>query len=60
MARSKVNSRSENDIAHLHPVTNVPTNYQLPTPYGFRDIAGQDFQTQGHYGKVKGQIKVRP
>ena len=21
---------------------------------------GQDFQTQGHYGKVKGQIKVRP
>ena len=21
---------------------------------------GQDFQTQGHYGKVKGQIKVTP
>ena len=23
-------------------------------------LAGQDFQTQGHYGKVKGQIKVIP
>ena len=91
------------------PLTNVPAKYQLPTPYGFRDIAqtrfcrsrslrqgqrsnqgqtmtlhtytplpvslpsinflhltvseiypGQDFYTQGHYGKVKGQIKVRP
>ena len=21
------------------PSTNVPTKYQLPTPYGFRDIA---------------------
>ena len=25
--------------AHLQPLTNVPTKYQLPTPYGFRDIA---------------------
>ena len=102
MARSKVKLRSHHDIAHLHPLTNVPTKYQLPTPYGFRDIARtrfyrsrslrqgqrsnqchtmtlytytskpmslpsinflhltvseiwsrQDFQTQGHYGKVK-------
>ena len=100
---------SYHDVAHLHPLPNVPTKYQLPTPYGFRDIAqtrfyrsrslrqdqrsksrshhdvahlhpltnvptsinflhltvseiwpGQDFQTQGHYGKVKGQIKVTP
>ena len=28
-----VNSRSHHDIAHLHPLTNVPTKYQLPTPY---------------------------
>ena len=148
--RSNVKSRSNHDVAHLQPLINVPTNYQLPTPYDFRDIArtrfykssslqqgqrsnqghtttlhtynpqsptkyqlptsdgfrdisrmrfyrarsqlqghattlhiynpspmslpsinflhltvseiqpGQDFQTQGHYGKVKGQIKVTP
>ena len=53
MARSKVKSRSHDDVAHLHLLTNVPTKYQLPTPDDFRDIAGQDFQTQGHCGKVK-------
>ena len=32
------------------PYTNVPTMYQLPTPYGFQDIyLGQDFTGQGHY-----------
>ena len=58
-ARSKVKSRSDHDVAHLHPLTNVNTKYQLPTPYGFRDIAWTIFSTQGHYSKVKGQIKVR-
>ena len=43
MARSKVESRSDHDIAHLHPLTNVPTKYQLPTPYGFRDTAWTRF-----------------
>ena len=38
-ARSKIKSKSHHDIAHLQPQTNVPTKYQLPTPYGFRDIA---------------------
>ena len=33
------NSRSHHDAAHLQPLTNVPTKHQLPTPYGFRDIA---------------------
>ena len=32
-------SKSDHDVAHLHPLTNVPTKYQLPAPYGFRDIA---------------------
>ena len=32
----KVKSRSHHDVAHLQPLTNVPTKYQLPTPYGFR------------------------
>ena len=31
----KVKSRSHHDNAHLHPLTNVPTKYQLPTPYSF-------------------------
>ena len=43
MARSKVKSRSDHDVAQLHPLTNVPTKYQLPTPYGFRDIAPTRF-----------------
>ena len=29
----------DHDTAHLHPLTNVPSKYQLPTPHGFRDIA---------------------
>ena len=40
---SKVKSRSDHDVAHLHPLTNVPTKYQLPTPYGFRDIARTNY-----------------
>ena len=39
----KVKSRSHHDVAHLHPLTNVPTKYQLPTPYSFRDIAQTRF-----------------
>ena len=35
MKRSKVKLRSHHDFAHLHPLTDVPTKYQLPTPYGF-------------------------
>ena len=60
MARSKVKSRSHHDVAHLQPLTNVSTKYQLTTPYGFHDIARQDFTGQGHYSKVKGQIKIPP
>ena len=43
MARSKVKSRSDHGVAQLHPLTNVPTKYQLPTPYSFRDIARARF-----------------
>ena len=39
----KVKSRSHYDAAHLQPQTNVPTKHQLPTPYGFRDIARTRF-----------------
>ena len=55
MARSKVKSRSHHDIAYLHPLTNVPAKYQLPTPYSFRDIA----QTRFLNSRLQqGQIKV--
>ena len=40
---AKVKSTSDHDVAQLHPLTNVPTKYQLPTPYGFRDIARTRF-----------------
>ena len=52
-------ARSNHDTAHLHPLTNVPTKYQLPTPHGFQDIARTRFIGQGHNSRVKGQIKVR-
>ena len=38
-ARSKVKSRSHYDVAHVHLLTNVPTEYLLLTPYTFRDMA---------------------
>ena len=41
--RSKVKSRSDHDTAHLYPLTNVPTKYQLPTPYGFWDTARTNY-----------------
>ena len=34
--KSKVKSKSHHDVAHLQPPNNVPTKYQLPTPYGCR------------------------
>ena len=54
----KVKSRSHHGVAHLHPLTNVPTKYQLPTPYGFRDIAQTRFSNSRSL--PQGQIKVRP
>ena len=56
--KAKVKSRSHHDAAHLHPLTNVPTKYQLPTPYGFRDIARTRFYRSRSL--QQGQIKVRP
>ena len=36
----KVKSRLHHKVAHLQPLTNVPTKFQLPTPHYFQDIAG--------------------
>ena len=54
----KVKSRSDHDVAHLQPLTNVPAKYQLPTPYGFRDIARTRFSNSRSLRQ--GQIKVGP
>ena len=43
MTRLKVKSKSHHDIAHLQPLTNATIKYQLPIPYGFRDIAQTRF-----------------
>ena len=59
ITRSKVkNTRSHHDVAHLQPQSNVPTNYQLPTPYGCQDIA----RTRHYRSRSlqQGQIKVTP
>ena len=29
---------SHYEVLHLHTLAKVPTQYQLPTPYGFQDI----------------------
>ena len=57
-ARSKVKSRSHHDVLHLHTLANVPTQYQLPTPYSFRDIARTRFFRSRSLRQ--GQIKVTP
>ena len=36
---SKVKSRLPHDVAPLQPPTNVPTKYELLTPYSFQDTA---------------------
>ena len=42
-SKVKGQSVSHHDMGHLKPSTNVPTKYQLPTPYGFQDIAQTRF-----------------
>ena len=42
-ARSKVKSRSNYDETQLHFLANVPPKYELPIPYGFRDMARTRF-----------------
>ena len=46
MARSKVKSRSHHDVAHLHPLTNIPTKYQLSTPYYGLDVLNITMHTE--------------
>ena len=50
---------SHHDAAPLTTSTNVPATYFLHLTVS-EIWPGQDFKGQGHYGKVKGQIKVTP
>ena len=34
---------THHDVVHLHPLTNVPTKDQLPTPFSFSDTAWTNF-----------------
>ena len=45
-------------MLHTYTLTNVPTKYQLPTPYGFRDIAWTIYYRSRSL--QQGQIKVTP
>ena len=54
---SKVKSRSRHNVVHLHPLTNVPIKYKLPTPYGFRDSLDKISNSRS---LRQGQIKVTP
>ena len=54
----KVISRSHHDAAHLQPLTNVPTKHQLPSPWGFRDLAWTRFYRSRSLRQ--GQTKVTP
>ena len=49
----KVKSRSHHNIAHLQPLTNVPTKYQLPTPYGLRYTPDKILQVKVTMAKSK-------
>ena len=52
LARSKVKSRSYHDIAHTHPLTNVPTMYQFLTTYNMtrflRSTARSKVKSRSH------------
>ena len=50
-ARSKVKSSSHHNTAHTHtphthPQSNVPTKFQLSTPYSFQDVVKKDLKGQ--------------
>ena len=59
--RSEVKSRSHHNVAHLHPLSSVPTKYQLPTPYACRDIARTRFYRSRslRYGQRSNQDHTR-
>ena len=60
MARSKVKSGSHHDVAKIHPLAMSLPSINLLKITVSQIYPRQDFQTQGHYSNIKGQIKVAP
>ena len=58
LARSNVNSRSHYNVAQINPLTIELTNYQLLHLTDSEIQTRQHMNGQGHYSKVKGQIKA--
>ena len=56
--RSNAKSRSHHDVAHLQPLINVPTKYQLPTPYSLGDSPDKILKVKVTTAKSK--VKSRP
>ena len=54
-ASSKVKSRLHHDVGYLNPLT-----IHFLHLWVSEALLGQDFKGQGHYGNVKGHIKVTP
>ena len=52
----KVKSWSDHNVAHLHSLTNVPTKYQLPTPYAGIPVNfnGKKVFLKGYFRRKKG------
>ena len=57
MTRSKVKSRSHHDGAHLQPLTNVPTEYQLPTPWNLCKFKKQSYKDANINVKIKKNLQ---
>ena len=58
--RSKVKSRSHHDIVYLHPQPMPQPSMNFLNLTLSKTQPGQDSKGWGHYGKVKGEIKVTP
>ena len=58
--RSKIKSRSHHNVAHLQPKAMSRASISFLHITVSEIQPRQDFKSQGHYGTVKGQIKVAP
>ena len=54
LLQGQMSNQCHHDVAHLHPLTNVPTKYPLPIPDSFQDIA------QTRFYRSWSKVKLRP
>ena len=58
--RLKIKQSSHHGITHFHPPTNILPRKKFLHSTVFKILARKDLTGQGHYRKVKGQIKATP